>query len=202
MNNKFVSYYIVFLVVLIIILYFNNKSNEVIFVESHIDNNKYLVRNEPDKLEAANLLANIVIKIKKLIKYLENKYPKSDFVKRLKNNFNPDSINESSYDNKYTSYSINKGEKIVLCLRSRDSKNKLIDENTLMFVALHEITHIGTKSINHTEEFWINFKFVLKNAVNIKIYDYHNYNESPIAYCGIKITDQPLDDNNIKDKQL
>ena len=28
---------------------------------------------------------------------------------------------------------------MVLCLRSRDGKNKLVEENVLMFVALHEL---------------------------------------------------------------
>ena len=50
------------------------------------------------------------------------------------NNFNPNNISESTKDNKYTSYSVNKGEKIVFCLRSRDEKNKLVDINIMMFV--------------------------------------------------------------------
>ena len=40
-----------------------------------------------------------------------------------------------------------------------EDENKLIDENTLMFVALHELAHIATESIGHTKEFWANFKF-------------------------------------------
>ena len=33
---------------------------------------------------------------------------------------------------------------------------KLVDKNLLLFVALHELSHIMTVSLNHTEEFWDN----------------------------------------------
>ena len=75
-------------------------------------------------------------------------------LKRLKKNYRPNNITESSPGNKYTSYSINKGDKIVFCLRSKDGSNKLEDINTMMFVAIHELAHLMTKSIGHTTEFW------------------------------------------------
>ena len=65
--------------------------------------------------------------------------------------YNPNNFSETGKDSKYTSYSVNKGEKIVLCLRSRDGKDRLIDENTLTFVSIHELAHIMTKSVGHTE---------------------------------------------------
>ena len=58
-------------------------------------------------------------------------------VERMVNNFNPDNITEATKNNKYTSYSINKGEKIVFCLRSRDETNKLVDLNIMMFVGFY-----------------------------------------------------------------
>ena len=41
------------------------------------------------------------------------------------------------------------------------SKRTLEDENTLLFVSLHEVAHIMTKSIGHTKEFWDNFTFYI-----------------------------------------
>ena len=35
-------------------------------------------------------------------------------------------------------YSINKGKKILYCIRSKTVENKLVDINTMMFVAIHE----------------------------------------------------------------
>ena len=34
------------------------------------------------------------------------------------------------------------------------------------FVALHELSHVMTVSVGHTQEFWENFKFLLKEAVD------------------------------------
>ena len=90
-------------------------------------------------------------------------YPSDPRVKRLVKKYNPNNISESIEGSKYTSYSLNKGEKIVLCLRSKTKEAKLTDINTLMFVLLHELAHIMTVSIGHTKN-WSNFKFILKKC--------------------------------------
>ena len=43
-------------------------------------------------------------------------------------------------------------------------KDNLIDEHTLMFVSIHELSHVMTKSIGHKQEFWDNFKYLLTGA--------------------------------------
>ena len=55
--------------------------------------------------------------------------PKDITNQRLKKKFDPRVMSESPSDAKYTSYSVNKGEKIFFCIRSKDArdKNKLID---------------------------------------------------------------------------
>jgi hypothetical protein len=111
---------------------------------------------------------------------------------RLQQRFNPDNLSESTPDKKYTSYSVNKGEKIVFCLRSKDERETLVRENIMMFVALHELAHVMTKSVGHTEEFWNNFRFLLKVAINQGLYQNINYNDTPKDYCGTTITDTPL----------
>jgi hypothetical protein len=63
-----------------------------------------------------------------------------------------------------------------------------------MFVALHELSHIMTKSVGHTKEFWDNFKFILQNAIVIGIYNPVDYSKDPKSYCGIQVTDTPLKD--------
>jgi len=181
----------------IIYIYFENKINDVGYEISSFDNRKYLVRNLDDRKEAANLLARVRSNIEKLCNHLQEKYSDNNDIKRLLTKYNPDNISETGKGSKYTSYSVNKGEKIVLCLRARDESEKIIDENTLMFVALHEIAHIMTKSVGHKEEFWKNFKFLLKNAIIIGIYKHENYNNNPKKYCGITITDTPLNDPSL-----
>ena len=72
-------------------------------------------------------------------------------------------VSESSPGNAYTSYSINKGEKIVFCLRQKSGPNKdeLVDLNTMMFVAIHEMGHLMSESVGHTQEFWKNMKYLI-----------------------------------------
>ena len=78
--------------------------------------------------------------------------------------------------------------------RKKESNEKLIDINTLTFVALHELSHIMTTSIGHKQEFWQNFKFVLENAVAIKVYKPIDYKKKPEDYCGMEINDNPYYD--------
>ena len=68
------------------------------------------------------------------------------------------------------------------------------DENLLVFVALHELGHVMTKSTGHTEEFWDNFRFLLKESIKIGVYKRQDFKKNPQKYCGTKITDSPLDE--------
>jgi hypothetical protein len=168
-------------------------SNEVSYVVSSIDGNKYLVRNMDDNIEAANMLAKMRIKLEKLCQIMREKYPNDESVTRMNSKFNPDNITEAGKNNQYTSYSINKGEKIVFCIRHKGEKEDLVDENTMTFVSIHELAHIMTKSIGHTDEFWSNFKRLLKHSIDNGLYEKEDYKSNPKDYCGIKVTDSPLD---------
>ena len=189
---NFLIFFVVAIIIFIIFIYFDNRNREVSYVVSNFDNRKYLVHNGNDKHDAANLLAKCRGNLVKVCDFLKNKFPNDDRVKRLVIKFNPDSIVETAPNSKHTSYSINKGEKIVLCLRSRDGQNRLVELNVLMFVSLHELAHIMTKSIGHTKEFWDNFEFLLKQAVKAGVYKHVNFNRNPAEYCGVTITDTPL----------
>lgn len=175
-------------------MYKEGFSNAVTYVTADHDHRSYLVRNLPDKDQAANLLSVIRGRLIKLVKYLKNKYPKERRVQRMASNFNSDQISESTPDSQYTSYSVNKGEKIVFCIRQRDEKNELVDLNTMMFVAIHEMAHLMTLSIGHTKEFWDNMQFILNEAMNkdLDLYSYQPFHESPVPYCGTMISDTPL----------
>lgn len=189
--QSFTSVFISILLLSIIYIHFENKKSDVNYVVSTVDNRKYLVQNHHDKQEAADNLATIRKNLVQLVQELKNKNQNNLDVERMVNNFNPDNITEATKNNKYTSYSINKGEKIVFCLRSRDETNKLVDLNIMMFVALHELAHTMTKSIGHTEEFWNNFRILLRNAQNLGIYKRVDYDKNPVDYCGTKITNDP-----------
>ena len=192
--NELVIIIVIIICILSFFLHYESKYSELTYVVSNVDKKKYLVRNKNDKQEAADLLATVRINLDRIAEYLKENHPNDPRIKRLINNYRPENISESIPRDNYTSYSVNKGEKIVFCIRSKDNKEKLVDLNTIMFVAIHEFAHVITKSVGHTEEFWNNMKFVLKKAIKLGIYKIHDYKNNPVSYCGTKITDSPLSD--------
>jgi len=170
--------------------YFNLKC-----IISDIDGKKYCVR-ERGKLElAADLLASTANGMTSLVSHCGKTFPDRGNVKRLVEGFNPKKITETLPTSEFTAYSENKGEKIAFCLdKKRSGKGGLIDRNTLMFVAIHELAHVATLSIGHTDEFWTNFKFLLQEAEQIGIYTPVDYSRKPKEYCGMDITDNPYYD--------
>lgn len=188
----FINLIIVFVLLIIAKIYFEGRNSEISYVKSPRDGREYLVRNLPDKEDAANNISKIKEKLNTIVDYLREKFPKMPEVNRLVENWQEDALSEAPEDSKHTSYSINKGEKIYFCLRQRDHNNMLVDLNTVTFVALHELAHVMTKSVGHTKEFWDNFRFLLKHAIDIKLYDYQAFHKSPVKYCGTMISDTPL----------
>lgn len=167
--------------------YFNLKC-----IISTVDGNTYCVR-ETAKLElAADKLARVTANMKKLVSICKEKYENRDNVQRLVKGFNPKQIYETLPTSEYTAYSQNKGEKIAFCLNEERDGKKLIDINTLTFVAIHELSHIASVSIGHTEEFWNNFKFLLQVAKENNLYSPVDYKKNPERYCGTTINKNPL----------
>lgn len=166
----------------------------LIDVKSTVDGKLYKVRDMPDKQAAANMLAEIRLRMNKLKIHVESNYPDKAQVKRLKTNFSPDPsrIYESTPDADHTSYSVNKGEQVHFCLRQRDGRNEsLVNSNIMSFVAIHEMAHMITETIGHGPDFWNNFGWLLREAEKIGIYTHQDFKAQPVAYCGMKITDSP-----------
>jgi hypothetical protein len=164
-------------------------------IVSTVDGNKYCVREREKLQEAADLLATMTEKCKQLVEYMGENYGDEPNVQRLVKGFNPQKIMETLPTSEYTAYSENKGEKLAFCLnKTRKGEDNMIDEHTLMFVAIHELTHIGTKSIGHKSDFWENFKFLLERGKESGIHNPTDYKKSPTEYCGMKIHDSPYYD--------
>jgi len=195
-NKHSILFYILFAFILFICLaiYYQTDTFNLKCILSSVDGQTYCVR-EREKLElAADLLANVTQKCKLLVKYVGEKYPNDPDVKQLVERFNPTKISETLPTSEHTAYSENKGEKIAFCLNKTKEGNKLIDINTLTFVAIHELSHIMTKAEGHKQVFWQNFKFLLENAKESNIYLPIDYKKKPQEYCGMKITDNPYYD--------
>lgn len=212
--NEFILFFTIILIVTIFWFHLEKKSTEVFYVTSSLDNKAYLVRKMPpgtasqhNSQAAADMLANINMRNKALIKHMYDNRQRDDFknkksqIEYLKSNYNENAISESSPNNKYTSYSINKGEKIVFCLRDKKPPFNLVDLNTVMFVSIHELAHLMTKAIGHPPEFWVNMRSLLKESINsVKvpgtenfIYTAQDFESQNVEYCGMTITSTPCD---------
>lgn len=166
------------------------KKGDIITVKSSFDQQNYIVRKLPDAKDAANKLAQINKKILKIISSVDRSKPGS---KDLINKYNPHTLSETMPGSKYTSYSVNKGEKISICIRKVD--DSFIDDNTVIFVVIHELSHIMTHEVGHTPLFWGNMKYLLEVGERVGIYTPVNYNKTPEMYCGMEINTTPYEFN-------
>lgn len=191
---------IIFIIIIFVILYFiffnTYKYDNLVKIKSQIDDDYYWVRDKNDKIKAANVLASIKINMKKLVEHLQknkNKFPENlSYIKDLVIRTKKINIMETPQDEKYTSYTINKGEKIVFCLRSKLLDN-IHDMNTLMYVVIHEMGHVGCPEYGHTPLFKKIFKFLLEQSIIIGIYKPVDYRINPQNYCGMTINEYLLD---------
>lgn len=190
----FVYVIIIFILFVSGFMYFDKSDFELKCVVSTVDGNKYCVRESGKVAENADLLARATGKCKELVNYVGQKYPDKENVQRLVKGFNPKKIMETLPTSELTAYSENKGEKIAFCLNTEKNGTEPIDEHTLIFVAIHELSHIATKSVGHKDEFWDNFKFLLLEAKEAGIHSPRDYKKEPKKYCGMMIRDNPAYD--------
>ena len=180
---------IVITITILIIFYYYNKK-DICYTKSSIDEKFYLVRNIKDKDKASYIIGKIVKDLKIIAKYCKQnirKFPKMKlYINRIYNRINGVIFRESSAYSPYTSYTINKGDEMVLCLRSKRT-NKIHDYNILIYVAIHELGHIGCTEIGHTKLFFKINRFLLKQAIKLNIYKYDNYNINNKSYCGMNV---------------
>jgi len=168
----------------------------MVYVKSDIDSAYYLVRDVNDKQHASNMLARIkqnIVKITKYVKENRDKYPEMiQYIDQLDGRIKNAIIQENSKNSKYTSYSVNKGEQIVFCLRTTTDSGELHDINLLMYVVLHEMAHVGCPEIGHTPLFIEIFKFLCHRSIELKLYKKIHFNTNPTQYCGMEIADSVI----------
>jgi hypothetical protein len=193
-HSTFFYIFLGFVLFLCLVIYYQSDAYDLKCIIASSDGNRYCVRERVKMELAANLLADVTQKMKDMVAYLKEKHPEDERTKQLVENFNPKKISETLPTSELTAFSENKGEKIAFCLNKSKNGSKLIDVNTLTFVALHELTHVGTKSVGHGQEFWQNFKWILQNAKQAGIYSPIDYKKYPEEYCGMTINDNPYYD--------
>jgi hypothetical protein len=195
--NKSVIFQISLVIALIILIYYFSKfsKTEATYIKSGLDNREYLVQNLEDKEEATYILSVIRQRIFILRDFFQkhmNNYPEYKiYLKQFCDRIHNLVLQENAPSGRYTSYTVNKGEEIALCLRSKKNE-KLHDLNLIMYVVLHELAHVACPEVDHTELFKKIFVFLLKIAVTLKIYKKVDYQFYPREYCGLTINENLL----------
>jgi len=177
-----------------------------------------VIKSYDNSAEAAKLLNDVNTKMIDFFRYLKKRYHIDEtddaiasdgfshkttdaylIVQNILTKYNPDVFyeNDPRYT-KETSYTVNKGEAMYVCLRQKADPTKLMDIDTTVFVMLHEVSHIGCYSTwGHDDRFWTVFKFILEEAVAAGIYHPVDFRKEPKNYCGLKIEYQPLFDSSL-----
>jgi hypothetical protein len=185
------KFLIAVVIVLLIILLHYYYSKETKWVKSDLDNNWYLIKGSKltseQMIENANTLAEINRRVVLLIDHTKDIYPK------LQELYNPKNLTEAAIDDRYTTFTLDKRD-IHVCLRTRNDHQHLYDIDRLMYVVIHELAHManwdrvtGQPIIGHGKEFISIFRDLVKRSIRLKIYNYRDYKESPVEYCGIII---------------
>ena len=168
-------------------------------VSCPITNETFIVQNnkqEPEwvRKEVARRISTLASKIDKLVIYMKaNNLPDSIISNRLAERWhrirtNPKGLRETGFGETSAAYTVNKGDQLRICVRDEKSDNLFEDENTMVFVMLHELAHLMSKSYGHNLEFKKNFSYIAKIAVEIGVYKYEDFNKNPQTYCGTDIT--------------
>jgi len=156
---------------------------------------------------AARRLQEVDKRIKKLISYMRTRPQngRTKILRKIESRYDSNSLVEVPPDNPEndTAYAVGKGDVIGLCLRERNPRESgeldhhdLVPLNTLMFVALHELTHLGcdaegASGDDHPPAFWKAFKIILKDAEKADTIFLIDYAKNPARYCGVTINYSP-----------
>lgn len=182
---------IIFSVILVLayVMYKIRKSKLTI-VENEDTGMKLMVYNDKNKKGSASLLSDIIVRMFKLRNNLikdKEKYPEfKKYIELLESNFNESrtQIYENDPTSELTSFSVNKGEEVAFCLKSKKDGN-LHEINLLIYVAIHEMAHMACPEIGHGDLFKKIFKFLTLRAIEMQLYEKEDYGKNPVEYCGM-----------------
>lgn len=150
---------------------------------------------QPNGQPDGDHISRLALKIDILVDHMNRyAYPSSDVSKRLYYRWkvirnDPDGLAEIPASENVAAYTISKS-KIRICLKNK--YNKYEDENTMIFVMLHELGHLMSESLHHTIEFKENFSFIVQKAIELNLYKFIPFSQNPTTFCGVDIKNSPV----------
>jgi hypothetical protein len=144
--------------------------------------------------QAVAMMTDLTEKLTRLVRLAHADNPAHPGIQRLVANFDPRRVVESLPHSNHTAYTEDKGKKLAFCLTKERKGGRFVEENTLFFVALHELAHIMTEENGHTENFWRHFGDILRIARRHQMIIPVDYSKEPTKYCGMTLYENPLFD--------
>jgi hypothetical protein len=194
--------FIIVLILLIIIYFIYRELFTLHPIVSTIDGMSYLVTGT----EEANMMSRLNNFVIDLLKVMKRQYMNVDklgtaeykLTDNLLSRYDENVLEENvkPADKTLTSYVLNKGDSIKICLHDADT-GKMHDENLLKFVILHELSHLAVDDYGHEQDFWKAFKFIITDAVRYLGYIPDNYANHNVNYCGISVKHNPFYDMSL-----
>jgi hypothetical protein len=164
----------------------NVEKSGKIDVISSVNNKKYSVIKTGDYTAAADMLASLEDKARAFIAAASVKYPNDTTIKRIQKYWTGSLTEIPQSDT--IAYALDKKD-LFICVR--DNAGNIQQLNDLLFVLLHELSHIQNISYGHDAPFWKQFKRTLEMANKLGYLPYVNYDQYSVTVCGKTINANP-----------
>lgn len=195
---------VIVILIILIYIYYANKTNSYVTLKDNNDISYHVLAKYENYKTAHKILSRInekvfdwMLQLRKLYLNSENKESREmKCIFAMISNYNPEEIYETDplNNNNDTSFTIDKGKRMYMCIRQKDNPLTFVDDNTIIFVLLHELSHIANyDGWGHEDDFWNTFKMVL-SYVPYELYQPIDYRKTPVKYCGMIIDYSPLFD--------
>ena len=156
-------------------------------VVSDVNGKEYVVVVTGDYQGAADMLAHLEDTSRRFIDAAIAAYPRETHLRRVKHYWTGTLSEIPQSDT--IAYTIEKRD-LFICVR--DSSGNLQNFDDLLFVLLHELSHIMNPSFGHDDAFWDQFKRTLEIANKMGYLPYKDYDDYSVTVCGKTIPSNPM----------
>lgn len=122
-----------------------------------------------ERQRTLELLYALRVSCDRVIQQLEQTDIAASDLHRLKHRWNCTILGERSENTSLLGVTIDKGKEVRLCLRDQD--DNIESFNSILYVMLHELAHVMSKTLGHGGEFETNMERIVKAAVDSNVYE-------------------------------